>query len=83
MTFLTLPGNKGKKTGFVSIKEALFKKKIIPGMRLDVIAELNSYRRGLAIGKSTGYINDELACSLELIVAIPDVMEAFRPKIQR
>lgn len=83
MTFLTLPGNKGKKTGFVSIKEALFKKKIIPGMRLDVTAELNSYRRGLAIGKSTGYIDDERACSLELIVAIPDVMEAFRPKIQR
>lgn len=79
MTFLTLPGNKGKKTGFVSIENARFKKKIIPGNRLDIEAEIKSYRRGLAKGISVGYINGEVACSAELVIAIPDVFNQFKP----
>jgi len=79
MTFLTLPGNKGKKTGFVSIENARFKKKIIPGNRLDIQAELKSYRRGLAKGTSVGYINGELACSAELVIVIPDILNEFKP----
>ena len=50
MTFLTLPGNKGKKAAAVTSK-AKFKQKIEPGHRLDIEAVLNSYTRGLAIGK--------------------------------
>jgi len=79
MTFLTLPGNKGKKTGFISIENARFKKKIIPGDRLDIQAELKSYRRGLAKGTSTGYIKEEIACSAELVIAIPDILNEFIP----
>lgn len=79
MTFLTLPGNKGKKTGFVSVENAKFKKKIIPGDRLDIEAELSSYRRGLAKGTCKGYIRGELACSVELVIAIPDIMNQFKP----
>ena len=80
MTFLTLPGNKGKKTGFIAINNARFRKKIVPGDRVDITAELASYRRGLAIGKSEGYIKGEIACQLELTVAVPDVMNSFIPK---
>lgn len=79
MTFLTLPGNKGKKTGFVSIENAQFRKKIIPGNRLDIQAELKSYSRGLAKGTSVGYINGEVACSAELVIAIPDILNEFMP----
>jgi len=79
MTFLTLPGNNGKKTGFVSVENAKFKKKIIPGDRLDIEAELSSYRRGLAKGISKGFINGELACSVELVIAIPDILNQFKP----
>ncbi len=82
MTFLTIPENKGKKTGFVSVKDAKFKKKIVPGDRLDMVAELDSYRRGLAKGKVCGYINGELANSIELVVSIPDIMLAFKPKVK-
>jgi len=80
MTFLTLPGNKGKKTGFVAIENAKFKRKIVPGDRLDISATLESYRRGLAKGTSQGYINGELACCANLIIAIPDLMISFAPK---
>ena len=79
MTFLTLPGNKGKKTGFVAIDNARFKRKIIPGDRMDIVATLKSYRRGLAKGTSIGYVNGEIACSVELVITIPDIMTEFRP----
>lgn len=80
MTFLTIPENKGKKTSFVNISNAYFKKKIIPGDRLDIESELKFYSRGLAKGKSIGYINGEEVCSIELTVCIPDILKSFAPK---
>lgn len=81
MTFLTFPENKGKKTGFISVNNAKFKKKIIPGNRLDIEATLDSYNRGLAKGRVYGFVNKELACQIELVVAVPDIMTQFTPKI--
>jgi 3-hydroxyacyl-[acyl-carrier-protein] dehydratase len=80
MAFLTLPGNKGKKTGFIAIENARFRKKIIPGNRLDIHAEVQSYRRGLARGSSVGYVNGELACSADLVIGIPDILNEFKPR---
>lgn len=80
MSFLTIPEHKGKKTGFVAVKNARFKKKIIPGDRLDVEATLDSFRRGLAKGKAVGRVDGEIACTIELEIAIPDVMNQFIPR---
>lgn len=82
MTFLTLPEHKGKKTATISV-DSTFRKKIIPGDRLDVKAELNSFTRGLAKGNSIGYLNGEFACGAEFVVSIPSVMEEFRPKFEK
>lgn len=79
MTFLTIPENKGKKTGFVAIEDARFKRKIVPGERLDIVAELSFFRRGIAKGKCTSFVNGALACTLELTVTIPDVLNQYRP----
>jgi 3-hydroxyacyl-[acyl-carrier-protein] dehydratase len=59
MTFLTLSGNEGKKTGFVSVDKANFKKKVLPGHKLEIEAHLKSYKRGIAKGEVVGYINKE------------------------
>lgn len=80
MSFLTIPEYKGKKTGFIAIENMRFKKKIIPGDKLEVEATLNSFRRGLAKGVCVGYVNGEEACHMELQVAIPDVLIQFRPR---
>lgn len=80
MTFLTMPGNKGKKTSFVNISNAQFKKKIVPGDRVDIESTLLFYSRGVAKGKSIGTINGEFACSIELTIAIPDVLNQFKPQ---
>lgn len=79
MTFLTLPGNKGRKTGFISVENARFRKKIVPGDRLDIQAELKSYRRGLAKGTVTGFVKGVVACTIELTIAIPDILNTFIP----
>ncbi len=79
MTFLTLPDNKGRKTSFVNIHNAQFKKKIVPGDRVDIESTLAFYSRGVAKGKSVGTRNGEFVCSLELTVAIPDVLNHFKP----
>lgn len=79
MTFLTIPENQGKKTGFVSIDNAKFKRKIVPGDKLEIEAELVFYRRGLAKGHSAGYVGGEMACCADLVVAIPDILNKFNP----
>ena len=80
MTFLTFPENKGKKAGAISIDNARFKKKIEPGVRIDITAILDSYRRGVAKGSAIGYINEEEVCRINLTVAIPDIMMTYIPK---
>lgn len=79
MSFLTLPGNKGKKTAFISINNTRFRRKIVPGDRLDLEAVLDFYRHGLAKGHVEGYVCGEIACSSELEVAVPDVMTKLIP----
>lgn len=79
MTFLTFPETKGKKAAAIQSK-ARFKMKIVPGMRLDLYAELDSYARGMAKGRVTGSVNGEPACSLEITAAIPEIMSAYFPK---
>lgn len=78
MTFLTIPGNEGLKTAFIK-NETTYKKKIIPGDRLDIECELKSYSRGLARGTAIGKVNGEMACSTNLVIAIPDIMRQFNP----
>lgn len=80
MTFLTLEGNKKRKTACLKINNVQFKKKIIPGQRLDLCAELRSFRGGVATGLVTGTVNHELACSAEFVVGIPEVLARFSPK---
>lgn len=80
MTFLTIPEYKGKKTGFVSVNHAGFKRKIIPGERLDIVADLHSYKRGVAKGSAIGYVDGKEACNIELVIAIPDILNQYKPR---
>ena len=80
MTFLTLDEYKGKKTSFISADNVKFKRKIIPGERLDIKASLKSLRRGIAIGSANSFVNDEPACSADFMIGIPDILNQFKPK---
>ena len=80
MTFLSLDEYKGMKTSFISADNIKFKRKIIPGERLDIIAKLNSLRRGIAIGSATSFVDGDPACSADFVIGIPDILNQFKPK---
>ena len=80
MTFLSLDDLKGKKTNFLKISNVDFKRKVIPGETLVTHAKLQSYRRGIATGSAKSFVGDEAACSADFVVAVPDVLNQFRPQ---
>lgn len=80
MTFLSLPQNKGKKTNYISIEKAIFRKRIFPGDKLEMEAHLHSFRRGIAKGMVIGTVNSEKASEIQLTVALPDVLSQFKPR---
>jgi 3-hydroxyacyl-[acyl-carrier-protein] dehydratase len=67
------------KTSFVSINNVRFRKRIVPGDRLDIKANLKSFKRGLAMGVVSSTVDGVDAASAEFVVCIPDVMQSFKP----
>lgn len=80
MTILTLPGNKGKVTNFLGADNIKFRKRVLPGDRLEIEARLDSWKRGVAKGSAVGYTNGEEACRADFKVTIPEILEEFIPK---
>ncbi len=80
LTFLCEPKYTGMKTSFVSINNIRFKRKIIPGDVLRIEATLKSFKRGIATGSADGFVDGNLACSAEFVIAVPDILDQFKPK---
>lgn len=80
MTFLTVPGNERKQTACLRIDKVEFKRKVIPGDSLDLVADLKSYRKGIAIGKVSGSVKEQLACKAEFMICIPEIIENLKPE---
>lgn len=80
LTFLCQKEFSGMKTNFVSINNIRFKRKIVPGDVLKIEAQLKSFKRGIAIGSAESFIDGEPACSAEFMVAVPDILNKFKPK---
>jgi len=75
MTFLSLKDYGGLRTSFISIEQFSFRRKVVPGDRLQLSAELHDLRRGIAKGKVMGYVDGNLAISGILTVGIPKVTD--------
>lgn len=80
MTFLTIPEYKKKHTACLRINNVEFKKKIIPGSRFDIDAQLKTLRGGVAAGYVEGQVNGEKACSADYVIGIPEIIRSFTPK---
>lgn len=80
MTFLSREDLRGKKTNFIGINNVKFKRKIIPGETLKIHARLDSFKRGIATGSATSFVEEYPACSADFIVAVPDLLNIFKPK---
>ena len=76
MAVLSVKENVGHKAEAVQI-DATFRKKIVPGDKLRVQAQVDSLKRGIAKGGATGYINDDIACEAKFTVILPHILENF------
>ena len=62
--------NKGKIAYFGGIKQARFKRQVIPGDVLTLKCEITSSKGPVGIGKAEAYVGDQLAVTAELTFAI-------------
>ena len=65
LTVLTLEGNYGLIIQGISADKIRLKKRVIPGCRLEIEAELISWNEEIAVGKARGYVDETEVCSGE------------------
>ena len=70
VALLSLPENRGKIALFGGVKNARFKRQVIPGDVLELECTLTKRRGPVGIGVCTATVNGETACTAELIFAI-------------
>lgn len=80
LTFLTLPGNKGMITNSLNINNIKFRKRIVPGMKFVMEAQLHSWKRGIAKCTTLGFVDDAQVTSADWVFTIPDILDKYKPK---
>jgi 3-hydroxyacyl-[acyl-carrier-protein] dehydratase len=62
--------HKGKTAFFAGIKDAKFRKKVIPGDRIKLVVEITRVKTKYGVGLGKAYVDDELACEAEFSFVI-------------
>lgn len=81
LSFQCLPEYTRLKANASMYKRVNFRRRIIPGDTLRTEAVLDSFKRGLAIGRVYGFIGTQEACSAEFVIVLPDILSKFSPKV--
>ena len=69
---LSLPENRGKLALFGGIKNARFRRQVLPGDVLTLECELTEQHGSVGIGKATAWVDGERAVNAELMFVIAD-----------
>lgn len=70
VAILSLPENRGKIALFGGVKNARFRRKVVPGDVLEMECVLTKRRGPVGIGECKATVNGQLACTAELTFAI-------------
>lgn len=70
MIALSNPEHKGKKAYLVGIKDAKFRRMVVPGDKLVLKVTLSNFRRSFGYGEGKAYVDGELACEATISFAI-------------
>lgn len=70
VAILSLEKFKNKTVYFGGIKDAKFKRKVIPGDTLKLVTKIIKLKGSFGIGTATAYVDDEIAAEAELIFAV-------------
>lgn len=63
---LSLPENKGKLAIFGGVKNARFKRQVVPGDVLELTCALTDWRMGVGFGKGTARVGGKIAAQAEI-----------------
>lgn len=69
IALLSMPEHKGKLAVFGSIKNARFRKQVVPGDTLTLNVKLDRLRSSSGTGIAEAYVGDVLACKCEIMFA--------------
>ena len=72
VAILSVPENRGKIAFFGGIKNARFKRQVVPGDVLELKCTLTTRKGPVGIGEAVATVNGETAATAELIFAIAD-----------
>ena len=70
VVILSSPEYKGKIAYFAGIKNAKFRKSVLPGDTLRLEVEITRLRCTFGIGEGKAFVGDEMVCEAELMFAI-------------
>ncbi|WP_269622651.1 3-hydroxyacyl-ACP dehydratase FabZ [Prochlorococcus marinus] len=74
----TIDGLKGKITHALE-HTVRFKKEVLPGDRLDIKAELISWKRGIGKGRGICTVEGVEVSSADMTITIPEILERYLP----
>jgi len=77
LAILAMPENKGKVMYVSSLDKVRFLKKITPGKRLNIDANIESFNRGIAKSKAEGRVDGELAVKAEFSLVLPNEIKKY------
>ena len=80
LAILTISGNKGKIMYLSKLTNTKFKKKVIIGDRLDLYAEVISYKRGIAKYYGKGTVKEKKVCEASFELVLADEVNKFKIK---
>lgn len=75
----TLPGLKGKVTHALQ-HLVRFRREVVPGDKLEIHAQVLSWKRGICKGKGTATVRGKVACEADMMITIPDILEQYLPR---
>lgn len=81
VALLSMPELKGKKVVHGLQHSIRLRREVVPGDRLDLEAEILSWKRGICRGTGIGKVDGEIACEAEMMISIPDIFKSFLPKV--
>ena len=68
LAILSMDENRGKAIRCLSANKIRLKKKVVPGERIDIVAEIVSFDSGVAKGIARGMVSNEEVCTAELVL---------------
>ncbi len=74
----TIDGLEGRVTHAIEHK-VKFMEEVLPGDKLVIKADLESWKRGIARGKATCFVEEKIVSTAKMIITIPEILKEYLP----